>query len=174
MPSLANELCKLTLWCFKHFDDYSWSCIWPGILCFIVCHVCPASVFTQSVTLSFSIEYSSNSNELWILFQPVLKYKYIWVRAIQLCHNFLTLIFHMTLDIGFSIPYFTFRLVSKTLFMIFFLNKQINFMPSYFVELFNFVIIFNLNLSCDLDFILLPEWCKKCKRYLYQLKLYSF
>lgn len=88
------------------------------VLLFVMSVLHP-SVFSQSVTLSFSIEYSSNSNELWILFQPVLKYRYIWVRAIQLCHNFLTLIFHMTLDIGFSIPYFTFRLVSKTLFVIF-------------------------------------------------------
>lgn len=90
-----------------------------GVLVFVMSVLHP-SVFSLSVTLSFSIECSSNLNELWILFQSDLKYRYILVRAIQLCHNFLTLIFQMTLDIGFSIPYFTFRLVSKTLFMIFF------------------------------------------------------
>lgn len=90
-----------------------------GVLVFVMSVLHP-SVFSLSVTLSFSIECSSNLNELWILFQSDLKYRYKLVRAIQLCHNFLTLIFQMTLDIGFSIPYFTFRLVSKTLFMIFF------------------------------------------------------
>lgn len=49
----VNLVNWLTLWCFKHFDDYSWSCIWPGIWCFSVCHVCPASICLLSLCHPF-------------------------------------------------------------------------------------------------------------------------
>lgn len=70
MQNPANELCKLTC------DVLNILMIIPGRVYGLVYGVLVSvmsvlhpSVFTLSVTLSFRTEYSSNPNELWILFQ---------------------------------------------------------------------------------------------------------